>query len=73
MEGEEASVFVVVNWGEERERLTAGRTLMGKDAEKPESKLQFSTAVKWSGKGEKPLGIVIRILDLEIRELIGRH
>lgn len=71
MEGEEASVFVVVNWGEERE-LTAGRTLMGKDAEKPESKLQFSTAVKWSGKGEKPLGIVIRILDL-VRELIGRH
>lgn len=45
---------------------------MGKDAEKPESKLQFSTAVKWSGKGEKPLGIVIRILDL-VRELIGRY
>jgi len=49
---------VVVNWGEKRE-LPAGRTMMGKDAKKPESKQQFSTAVKWSGKDEKPLGFWI--------------
>ena len=62
---------MVINWGEDRE-LTAGRTVRGKDAKKPGIKQQFSTAVKWSWKDEKPPGIVIRILDL-VLELNGRH